>query len=48
MDEIRWNDVMFQRRYSCLLAYKQSKLCNMLFAAEFNRRFSNQRDVRLL
>jgi NAD(P)-dependent dehydrogenase (short-subunit alcohol dehydrogenase family) len=38
--KIRWNDIMFQRRYSCLFAYKQSKLCNMLFAAEFNRRFA--------
>ena len=37
---IRWDDGMYQRRrYSCLGAYKQSKMCNMLFAGEFNRRF---------
>ncbi len=37
---IRWDDVMYQRRrYSCLGAYKQSKLCNLLFAGEFNRRY---------
>ena len=37
---IRWDDVMYQRRrYSCLGAYKQSKLCNLLFAGEFNARY---------
>lgn len=35
---IRWSDVMMRRRYSCLTAYKQSKLCNVLFAAELTRR----------
>jgi hypothetical protein len=29
---MRWNDVMFSNGYNPLLAYKQSKLCNMLFA----------------
>lgn len=37
---IRWRDIMFKKRYSCLYAYKQSKLCNVLFAQEINRRFS--------
>ena len=37
--KIRWDDVMYhRRRYSCLGAYKQSKLCNLLFAGEFNKR----------
>ena len=39
---INWNDIMYKKRYSCLMAYKQSKLCNMLFAKEFNRRFDEQ------
>lgn len=39
---IRWNDVMFEKHYSPLFAYKQSKLANMLFAAEFNRRFGDK------
>ena len=38
--KVHWDDIMFQKRYSCLMAYKQSKLCNMLFAAELNRRYS--------
>lgn len=39
---IRWNDIMFEKRYNPLYAYKQSKLANMLFASEFNRRFSGK------
>lgn len=36
---IHWQDVMFRRNYNTLLAYKQSKLANVLFTYEFNRRF---------
>jgi len=39
---IKWKDIMFKKHYSCLFAYKQSKLCNLLFAAEFNRRYSGK------
>ncbi|MDD5018259.1 MAG: SDR family NAD(P)-dependent oxidoreductase [Eubacteriales bacterium] len=40
MMRMRWHDIMFQKRYSPLFAYKQSKLAGMLFASEFNRRFA--------
>jgi NAD(P)-dependent dehydrogenase (short-subunit alcohol dehydrogenase family) len=41
---VHWRDVMYKKHYSCLMAYKQSKLCNVLFAAELNRRYAP--DVR--
>jgi len=43
---IHWNDVMLRRRYNTLLAYKQSKLANVLFSAEFNRRFGETTTMR--
>ena len=39
---IRWEDVMLSNGYRPLLAYKQSKLGNMLFARGLNRRFAGQ------
>lgn len=36
---VNWRDVMFKKHYSCLFAYKQSKLCNVLFAKELMRRY---------
>lgn len=35
---LRWDDIQLRRRYNGLLAYKQTKLANVLFSAEFNRR----------
>ncbi len=35
---ICWKDVMFRKGYNTLAAYKQSKLANVLFTYEFNRR----------
>ncbi len=35
---LRWDDLQLQRRYTGLLAYKQTKLCNVLFSAELRRR----------
>ncbi|HEX2944490.1 MAG TPA: SDR family NAD(P)-dependent oxidoreductase [Clostridia bacterium] len=37
---LRWNDIMLRKHYNCLLAYKQTKLANVLFATELNRRLS--------
>lgn len=34
-----WDDVMLRANYHNLRAYKQSKLCNVLFTAELARRF---------
>jgi NAD(P)-dependent dehydrogenase (short-subunit alcohol dehydrogenase family) len=36
--QVHWNDVMLRRRYNPLTAYKQSKLCNLLFAKALNDR----------
>jgi NAD(P)-dependent dehydrogenase (short-subunit alcohol dehydrogenase family) len=35
---INWNDIELRRHYNCLRAYKQSKLANVLFSFELNRR----------
>ncbi len=35
---LKWNDIQLRRGYNCLLAYQQTKLANVLFTAEFNRR----------
>lgn len=36
---VRWNDVMLSNGYNPLTAYKQSKLCNILFAKGLNDRY---------
>lgn len=36
---LRWQDLQLRRGYNGLLAYKQTKLCNVLFAVELDRRF---------
>ena len=38
--KVRWNDVMLCHRYNPLIAYKQSKLCNILFAKGLNDRYA--------
>lgn len=43
---MNWNDIMLRKHYNCLMAYKQTKLCNVLFAAEFNRKAGNVRGIR--
>jgi NAD(P)-dependent dehydrogenase (short-subunit alcohol dehydrogenase family) len=37
---VHWDDVMLRRRYNPLTAYKQSKLCNLLFAKSLNDRYA--------
>jgi NAD(P)-dependent dehydrogenase (short-subunit alcohol dehydrogenase family) len=44
--KIRWEDPMHRRGYSLLAAYGQSKLANVLFAAEFNRRIGAAAGIR--
>lgn len=39
--KMHWNDVMFKKGYNPLTAYKQSKLCNILFAHGINDRLLN-------
>lgn len=39
MMKMHWNDLMFQKKYHSFLAYKQSKLCNMLNAYALNEQF---------
>jgi NAD(P)-dependent dehydrogenase (short-subunit alcohol dehydrogenase family) len=43
---INWRDLMYRRRYSRRAAYRQSKLANVLFTAELNRRLSGQGSIR--
>lgn len=35
---LNWDDIQLRKRYWVLKAYRQTKLCNVLFMAEFNRR----------
>ena len=37
--KVRWDDVMMRQRYHPLIAYKQSKLCDILFAKALNDRY---------
>jgi NAD(P)-dependent dehydrogenase (short-subunit alcohol dehydrogenase family) len=43
---LKWNDIQLRRGYNCLLAYKQTKLANVLFIAELNRRFGSTSKLR--
>jgi NAD(P)-dependent dehydrogenase (short-subunit alcohol dehydrogenase family) len=38
--KVNWDNIMLLRRYNPLTAYKQSKLCNILFAKGLNDRYS--------
>ena len=43
---INWRDPMLSRGYTSLRAYRQSKLANVLFTTEFNRRYAQTTGVR--
>ena len=43
---LQWDDIQLQRRYQPLRAYKQTKLANVLFTAELNRRLGPASIVR--
>jgi NAD(P)-dependent dehydrogenase (short-subunit alcohol dehydrogenase family) len=43
---LHWDDIQLRKRYNCLLAYKQTKLANVLFTAELNRRLGSGSRVR--
>jgi NAD(P)-dependent dehydrogenase (short-subunit alcohol dehydrogenase family) len=42
-----FSDLQMRRRYRCLSQYKRVKLCNVLFAAELDRRFSALRSFAM-
>lgn len=43
---LHWGNLQLRRGYNGLLAYKQTKLCNVLFTAELNRRLGPDSRVR--
>ncbi len=43
---LNWEDIQLRRHYSPLRAYCQTKLANVLFTAELNRRLGNRSSVR--
>jgi NAD(P)-dependent dehydrogenase (short-subunit alcohol dehydrogenase family) len=43
---IHWDDVQLRKRYNGLRAYEQSKLANVLFTLELNRRLGTGSNVR--
>jgi len=43
---IFWNDIMLRRFYNPLLAYKQSKLANVLFTVGVNQHFAGSTNLR--
>lgn len=43
---LKWDDLQLRRRYNGLLAYQQTKLANVLFTLELNRRLGADSAVR--
>lgn len=44
--KIRWKDILMRKHYNCLMAYKQSKLANVIFSTELNRRLGTNSKVK--
>lgn len=44
--KLNWEDLQLQRRYNPLRAYEQTKLANVAFTAELNRRLGSQSSVQ--
>ena len=38
---LHWNDIILRKHYNTLMAYKQTKLANVMFVTELNRRLSS-------
>lgn len=45
---MRWDDLQMLKRYNPLMAYKQSKLAQVIFSAEHNRRYKGTTGVTAL
>lgn len=43
---LNWDDLQLMRRYNPLRAYKQTKLANVIFTAELNRRLGKDSSIR--
>ena len=43
---MNWTDLQLRKRYGGLRAYKQTKLANVLFTAELNRRLGSRSTIR--
>ncbi len=43
---LNWDDIQLLKHYAPLRAYKQTKLCNVLFSAELNRRLGSGSRVK--
>jgi NAD(P)-dependent dehydrogenase (short-subunit alcohol dehydrogenase family) len=43
---LNWNDIQLRRHYNGLRAYEQTKLANVLFTAELNRRLGSNLNLR--
>lgn len=44
--KINWNDIQLRKHYNCLLAYKQTKLEDIMFTSELNKRLGNNSAIR--